>query len=40
MLLRFQFRTFEPNGLLMYNAGKASDFIAVELVDGKILVIL
>jgi hypothetical protein len=37
--IRFQFRTFEPNGLLMYNAGKASDFIAVELVEGRIQVI-
>ena len=34
--IRFQFRTFEPNGLIMYNAGKASDFIAVELVEGRI----
>ena len=34
--IRFHFRTFEPNGLLMYNAGKASDFIAVELVEGRI----
>ncbi len=34
--LGFQFRTFEANGLLMYNAGKASDFIAVELINGKL----
>ncbi|TRY78356.1 hypothetical protein TCAL_01738 [Tigriopus californicus] len=34
--LRFQFRTFEQNGLLMYNAGKASDFIAIELVNGRL----
>ena len=34
--IRFQFRTFEPNGLIMYNAGKASDFIAVELIEGRI----
>ena len=34
--LTFQFRTFESNGLLMYNAGKASDFIAVEIINGKL----
>ncbi len=34
--LGFQFRTFEASGLLMYNAGKASDFIAVELINGKL----
>ncbi|QQP41499.1 Neurexin3like, partial [Caligus rogercresseyi] len=27
--IRFRFRTFEQNGLIMYNAGKASDFIAI-----------
>merc|ERR1719361_2609252 len=26
--IRLQFRTFEQNGLLFFNAGKASDFIA------------
>ena len=34
--IRFMFRTFETNGLLLYNAGKASDFIAVELIEGKL----
>lgn len=34
--LRFMFRTYERNGLLLYNAGKASDFIAVELSQGKL----
>lgn len=32
----FHFRTLEPNGLLMYNAGKDSDFLALELVGGHI----
>ena len=34
--VRFQFRTFEPNGLILFNAGKAMDFIAVELIDGRL----
>lgn len=33
---RFQFRTYEQNGLIMFNAGKASDFIAIELNKGKL----
>ena len=32
----FQFRTLESNGLLMYNAGKGRDFLALELVDGHV----
>ncbi len=32
----FQFRTFEQSGLLLYNAGKASDFISVELLEGRL----
>ncbi|XP_071747001.1 neurexin 1 isoform X2 [Lepeophtheirus salmonis] len=34
--IRFRFRTFEQNGLIMYNAGKASDFIAIELIKGRL----
>ena len=34
--IRFQFRTYEKNGLILFNAGKASDFIAVELNNGKL----
>ncbi|GBM86941.1 Neurexin-1 [Araneus ventricosus] len=34
--LYFQFKTMEPNGLILYNAGKGQDFIAVELVDGHL----
>lgn len=34
--IRFQFRSFEHNGLLLFNAGKASDFIAVELINGRL----
>ncbi|XP_055944776.1 neurexin-1-like isoform X1 [Argiope bruennichi] len=34
--LYFQFKTMEPNGLVLYNAGKGQDFIAVELVDGHL----
>ncbi|XP_068987141.1 neurexin 1 isoform X10 [Bombus flavifrons] len=32
----FQFRTRESNGLILYNAGRERDFIAVELVNGHI----
>ncbi|XP_055525432.1 neurexin-1b isoform X3 [Wyeomyia smithii] len=32
----FRFKTLEPNGLLFYNGGKRSDFVAVELVNGHI----
>lgn len=34
--LYFQFKTMEPNGLLLYNGGKGQDFVAVELVDGHL----
>ncbi|KAG8179390.1 hypothetical protein JTE90_003646 [Oedothorax gibbosus] len=36
MNLYFQFKTLEPNGLLLYNGGKGQDFVAVELVDGHL----
>ncbi|XP_035732871.1 neurexin-1-like isoform X7 [Vespa mandarinia] len=32
----FQFKTREPNGLILYNAGRERDFIAVELVNEHI----
>ncbi|KAL6444648.1 hypothetical protein ACFW04_002028 [Cataglyphis niger] len=32
----FQFKTREANGLILYNAGREHDFIAVELVNGHI----
>ncbi|XP_076392465.1 neurexin 1 isoform X6 [Megachile rotundata] len=32
----FQFKTREPSGLILFNAGRERDFIAVELVDGHI----
>nr|CAD7261985.1 unnamed protein product [Timema shepardi] len=32
----FQFKTREPNGLLLYNAGREQDFLAVELVNGHL----
>ena len=38
--IRLQFRTHEQNGLIFYNAGKASDFIALELVNGRLFYIL
>ena len=38
--IRLQFRTHEQNGLIFYNAGKASDFIALELVKGRLYYIL
>lgn len=31
-----QFKTREANGLILYNAGRERDFIAVELVNGHI----
>ncbi|XP_064486129.1 neurexin 1-like [Ornithodoros turicata] len=36
MNLYFQFKTMEPSGLILYNAGKGQDFIAIELVDGHL----
>ncbi|XP_076318595.1 neurexin 1-like [Tachypleus tridentatus] len=36
MNLYFQFKTLEPNGLIIYNNGKEQDFIAIELVDGHL----
>ncbi|KAH7940421.1 hypothetical protein HPB49_000195 [Dermacentor silvarum] len=35
MHLHFQFKTLEPSGLLLYNAGKGQDFVAVELVRSN-----
>lgn len=32
----FQFKTLEPRGIILYNAGKGQDFIAIELVNGHI----
>ena len=32
----FQFRTLESNGLIMYNAGRGKDFMAIELVGGHV----
>lgn len=34
--LRLAFRTREATGLLVYNAGRRNDFLAVELVDGHV----
>ena len=36
LFLALQFRTREANGLILYNAGRERDFIAVELVNGHI----
>ncbi|XP_065079227.1 neurexin 1 isoform X3 [Ochlerotatus camptorhynchus] len=36
VFIDFRFKTLEPNGLLFYNGGKLSDFVAVELVNGHI----
>ena len=40
--IEFQFRTNEPNGLLMYNTGDAgtSDFFGLEILDGFVYVLL
>jgi len=32
----FKFKTSEANGLILYNAGKNDDFIAIELINGHI----
>ncbi|CAD6216241.1 GSCOCG00011309001-RA-CDS, partial [Cotesia congregata] len=32
----FQFKTKESNGLILFNAGKGKDFIAIELLDGHV----
>lgn len=32
----FQFKTLEPKGIILYNAGKGQDFISIELVGGHI----
>ncbi|GAB0092873.1 neurexin-1 [Sergentomyia squamirostris] len=36
VLIDFRFKSLEPNGLLFYNGGRRSDFIALELVNGHI----
>ncbi|KAF6200207.1 hypothetical protein GE061_006510 [Apolygus lucorum] len=33
----FQFKTREPSGLILYNAGREQDFIAIELVNGHVV---
>ncbi|XP_024085653.1 neurexin-2 isoform X2 [Cimex lectularius] len=33
----FQFKTREPSGLILYNAGREQDFIAIELNQGHIV---
>ena len=38
--IRLQFKTFESNGLLFYHDGKASDFIALELKNGRLYYVL
>ncbi|KAK0080605.1 hypothetical protein PV325_013664 [Microctonus aethiopoides] len=32
----FQFKTKEPSGLILFNAGRDRDFVAVELIEGHI----
>ncbi|XP_034944806.1 neurexin-3 isoform X2 [Chelonus insularis] len=34
--IHFQFKTWESNGLILFNGGKEKDYIAVELIDGHI----
>lgn len=36
VFIDFRFKTLEANGLLFYNGGRRSDFIAVELVNGHV----
>lgn len=36
VFIDFRFKTLEANGLLFYNGGRRNDFIAIELVNGKV----
>ena len=36
LLIQFHFRTTEENGLILYNGGAQSDYVAVELLNGQI----
>ncbi|XP_047738095.1 neurexin-1 [Hyalella azteca] len=36
MDIYFQFKTIQASGIIMYNAGKGHDFLAIELVNGHI----
>lgn len=36
LLIQFHFKTTQENGLILYNNGQNSDYLAVELVDGQI----
>lgn len=36
LIVQFHFKTKEENGLILYNSGQNSDYIAVELVNGQI----
>ena len=36
----FQFKTREPNGLIVYSGGKRKDYLAVELASGHIYVLM
>lgn len=36
LLVQFHFKTTEPNGLILYNAGQNNDYFAVELSNGQI----
>ena len=34
--IHFQLRTVEHNGLIIFNSGQKTDFLAIELVDGHV----
>lgn len=36
VFIDFRFKTLEANGLLFFNGGRRNDFIAIELVNGKV----
>jgi neurexin len=36
LLIQFHFKTTEENGLILYNRGRNSDFLAVELQNGQV----
>ena len=38
--ISFRFKTLEMGGLIMYNAGKHQDFLAIELVNGHIVYVV
>lgn len=34
--ISFEFKTFQPSGLIIYSSGTQGDFVKIELVDGRL----